>query len=104
MIRRPPRSTHCISSAASDVYKRQLYILLTLQRRLLLPITLSLTSSSNFSCKHSTSSCNCLESLDFFSFLISSSIFLFCLSKATASSEYDYDMQRVYCDGNFGFL
>eukprot|EP00825_Cyclidium_porcatum_P028764 TRINITY_DN30927_c0_g1_i1.p1 TRINITY_DN30927_c0_g1~~TRINITY_DN30927_c0_g1_i1.p1 ORF type:complete len:201 (-),score=35.07 TRINITY_DN30927_c0_g1_i1:217-819(-) len=25
MMRRPPRSTHCISSAASDVYKRQLY-------------------------------------------------------------------------------
>eukprot|EP00826_Nyctotherus_ovalis_P059969 TRINITY_DN8386_c0_g2_i1.p2 TRINITY_DN8386_c0_g2~~TRINITY_DN8386_c0_g2_i1.p2 ORF type:complete len:153 (-),score=15.77 TRINITY_DN8386_c0_g2_i1:299-733(-) len=25
MIRRPPRSTHCISSAASDVYKRQSY-------------------------------------------------------------------------------
>ena len=25
MIRRPPRSTHCISSAASDVYKRQTY-------------------------------------------------------------------------------
>eukprot|EP00975_Prorocentrum_lima_P011002 2338618-Prorocentrum_lima.AAC.1 len=24
MIRRPPRPTHCISSAASDVYKRQL--------------------------------------------------------------------------------
>jgi len=24
MIRRPPRSTHCISSAASDVYKRQM--------------------------------------------------------------------------------
>eukprot|EP00975_Prorocentrum_lima_P008568 1830871-Prorocentrum_lima.AAC.1 len=23
MIRRQPRSTHCISSAASDVYKRQ---------------------------------------------------------------------------------
>eukprot|EP00825_Cyclidium_porcatum_P047892 TRINITY_DN7871_c0_g1_i2.p3 TRINITY_DN7871_c0_g1~~TRINITY_DN7871_c0_g1_i2.p3 ORF type:complete len:115 (-),score=30.34 TRINITY_DN7871_c0_g1_i2:48-392(-) len=23
MMRRPPRSTHCISSAASDVYKRQ---------------------------------------------------------------------------------
>ncbi len=23
MIRRPPRSTHCISSAASSVYKRQ---------------------------------------------------------------------------------
>eukprot|EP00825_Cyclidium_porcatum_P021420 TRINITY_DN23890_c0_g1_i1.p2 TRINITY_DN23890_c0_g1~~TRINITY_DN23890_c0_g1_i1.p2 ORF type:complete len:145 (-),score=24.14 TRINITY_DN23890_c0_g1_i1:36-470(-) len=23
MVRRPPRSTHCISSAASDVYKRQ---------------------------------------------------------------------------------
>eukprot|EP00975_Prorocentrum_lima_P024059 5062021-Prorocentrum_lima.AAC.1 len=23
MIRRPPRSTHCISSAAPDVYKRQ---------------------------------------------------------------------------------
>eukprot|EP00825_Cyclidium_porcatum_P009428 TRINITY_DN14811_c0_g1_i2.p1 TRINITY_DN14811_c0_g1~~TRINITY_DN14811_c0_g1_i2.p1 ORF type:complete len:244 (+),score=45.56 TRINITY_DN14811_c0_g1_i2:146-877(+) len=26
MIRRPPRSTHCISSAASDVYKRQIII------------------------------------------------------------------------------
>jgi len=26
MIRRPPRSTHCISSAASDVYKRQAYV------------------------------------------------------------------------------
>eukprot|EP00825_Cyclidium_porcatum_P000389 TRINITY_DN1008_c0_g1_i3.p1 TRINITY_DN1008_c0_g1~~TRINITY_DN1008_c0_g1_i3.p1 ORF type:complete len:183 (-),score=20.06 TRINITY_DN1008_c0_g1_i3:182-730(-) len=26
MIRRPPRSTHCISSAASDVYKRQFLI------------------------------------------------------------------------------
>ena len=26
MIRRPPRSTHCISSAASDVYKRQVWI------------------------------------------------------------------------------
>eukprot|EP00825_Cyclidium_porcatum_P030972 TRINITY_DN3276_c0_g1_i1.p1 TRINITY_DN3276_c0_g1~~TRINITY_DN3276_c0_g1_i1.p1 ORF type:complete len:635 (-),score=176.19 TRINITY_DN3276_c0_g1_i1:269-2173(-) len=25
MIRRPPRSTHCISSAASDVYKRQFF-------------------------------------------------------------------------------
>eukprot|EP00825_Cyclidium_porcatum_P041529 TRINITY_DN5470_c0_g1_i1.p2 TRINITY_DN5470_c0_g1~~TRINITY_DN5470_c0_g1_i1.p2 ORF type:complete len:160 (-),score=18.29 TRINITY_DN5470_c0_g1_i1:428-907(-) len=27
MIRRPPRSTHCISSAASDVYKRQVQTL-----------------------------------------------------------------------------
>eukprot|EP00825_Cyclidium_porcatum_P016794 TRINITY_DN19703_c0_g1_i2.p2 TRINITY_DN19703_c0_g1~~TRINITY_DN19703_c0_g1_i2.p2 ORF type:complete len:155 (-),score=9.11 TRINITY_DN19703_c0_g1_i2:132-596(-) len=27
MIRRPPRSTHCISSAASDVYKRQVHYL-----------------------------------------------------------------------------
>eukprot|EP00825_Cyclidium_porcatum_P026759 TRINITY_DN28762_c0_g1_i1.p2 TRINITY_DN28762_c0_g1~~TRINITY_DN28762_c0_g1_i1.p2 ORF type:complete len:107 (+),score=14.93 TRINITY_DN28762_c0_g1_i1:63-383(+) len=27
MTRRPPRSTHCISSAASDVYKRQHYYL-----------------------------------------------------------------------------
>ena len=26
MIRRPPRSTHCISSAASDVYKRQVVV------------------------------------------------------------------------------
>ena len=26
MIRRPPRSTHCISSAASDVYKRQVMV------------------------------------------------------------------------------
>ena len=32
MIRRPPRSTHCISSAASDVYKRQLlYSRLTIE-------------------------------------------------------------------------
>ena len=30
MIRRPPRSTHCISSAASDVYKRQGNINITL--------------------------------------------------------------------------
>ena len=30
MIRRPPRSTHCISSAASDVYKRQVIDLMTL--------------------------------------------------------------------------
>ena len=29
MIRRPPRSTHCISSAASDVYKRQIIICTT---------------------------------------------------------------------------
>jgi len=29
MIRRPPRSTHCISSAASDVYKRQINNLLS---------------------------------------------------------------------------
>ena len=29
MIRRPPRSTHCISSAASDVYKRQVLVLIT---------------------------------------------------------------------------
>ena len=27
MIRRPPRSTHCISSAASDVYKRQVEVI-----------------------------------------------------------------------------
>eukprot|EP00825_Cyclidium_porcatum_P027542 TRINITY_DN2965_c0_g1_i2.p2 TRINITY_DN2965_c0_g1~~TRINITY_DN2965_c0_g1_i2.p2 ORF type:complete len:152 (-),score=35.30 TRINITY_DN2965_c0_g1_i2:65-520(-) len=31
MIRRPPRSTHCISSAASDVYKRQEYVCHILQ-------------------------------------------------------------------------
>eukprot|EP00826_Nyctotherus_ovalis_P033819 TRINITY_DN2757_c0_g5_i1.p1 TRINITY_DN2757_c0_g5~~TRINITY_DN2757_c0_g5_i1.p1 ORF type:complete len:102 (+),score=14.96 TRINITY_DN2757_c0_g5_i1:23-307(+) len=37
MIRRPPRSTHCISSAASDVYKRQLCS------------SFSLTVSSSFS-------------------------------------------------------
>jgi len=30
MKRRPPRSTHCISSAASDVYKRQLRYLTAL--------------------------------------------------------------------------
>jgi len=30
MIRRPPRSTHCISSAASDVYKRQYLNILNL--------------------------------------------------------------------------
>eukprot|EP00825_Cyclidium_porcatum_P017865 TRINITY_DN20529_c0_g1_i1.p2 TRINITY_DN20529_c0_g1~~TRINITY_DN20529_c0_g1_i1.p2 ORF type:complete len:164 (+),score=15.17 TRINITY_DN20529_c0_g1_i1:99-590(+) len=33
MIRRPPRSTHCISSAASDVYKRQ-YIYIYVHTRL----------------------------------------------------------------------
>eukprot|EP00826_Nyctotherus_ovalis_P026773 TRINITY_DN2087_c0_g1_i9.p1 TRINITY_DN2087_c0_g1~~TRINITY_DN2087_c0_g1_i9.p1 ORF type:complete len:123 (+),score=19.61 TRINITY_DN2087_c0_g1_i9:25-369(+) len=33
MIRRPPRSTHCISSAASDVYKRQVPFLLLLRDR-----------------------------------------------------------------------
>ena len=33
MIRRPPRSTLDRSSAASDVYKRQLYILRQLQER-----------------------------------------------------------------------
>eukprot|EP00825_Cyclidium_porcatum_P009846 TRINITY_DN15034_c0_g1_i6.p1 TRINITY_DN15034_c0_g1~~TRINITY_DN15034_c0_g1_i6.p1 ORF type:complete len:335 (+),score=57.81 TRINITY_DN15034_c0_g1_i6:126-1130(+) len=32
MIRRPPRSTHCISSAASDVYKRQLSNILYVSR------------------------------------------------------------------------
>eukprot|EP00826_Nyctotherus_ovalis_P042215 TRINITY_DN4319_c0_g1_i12.p1 TRINITY_DN4319_c0_g1~~TRINITY_DN4319_c0_g1_i12.p1 ORF type:complete len:257 (-),score=71.71 TRINITY_DN4319_c0_g1_i12:95-844(-) len=31
MIRRPPRSTHCISSAASDVYKRQVHGILYLE-------------------------------------------------------------------------
>eukprot|EP00825_Cyclidium_porcatum_P043437 TRINITY_DN6159_c0_g1_i2.p1 TRINITY_DN6159_c0_g1~~TRINITY_DN6159_c0_g1_i2.p1 ORF type:complete len:247 (-),score=78.76 TRINITY_DN6159_c0_g1_i2:89-829(-) len=31
MIRRPPRSTHCISSAASDVYKRQLLLIVLFQ-------------------------------------------------------------------------
>eukprot|EP00826_Nyctotherus_ovalis_P005218 TRINITY_DN11170_c0_g2_i13.p1 TRINITY_DN11170_c0_g2~~TRINITY_DN11170_c0_g2_i13.p1 ORF type:complete len:284 (-),score=59.79 TRINITY_DN11170_c0_g2_i13:218-1045(-) len=30
MIRRPPRSTHCISSAASDVYKRQSHTIIIL--------------------------------------------------------------------------
>eukprot|EP00825_Cyclidium_porcatum_P043774 TRINITY_DN6297_c0_g2_i1.p1 TRINITY_DN6297_c0_g2~~TRINITY_DN6297_c0_g2_i1.p1 ORF type:complete len:145 (+),score=21.67 TRINITY_DN6297_c0_g2_i1:67-501(+) len=38
MIRRPPRSTHCISSAASDVYKRQALLIveddLALQKQL----------------------------------------------------------------------
>eukprot|EP00825_Cyclidium_porcatum_P051550 TRINITY_DN9525_c0_g1_i1.p1 TRINITY_DN9525_c0_g1~~TRINITY_DN9525_c0_g1_i1.p1 ORF type:complete len:320 (+),score=58.19 TRINITY_DN9525_c0_g1_i1:97-1056(+) len=34
MIRRPPRSTHCISSAASDVYKRQV---LNLQGQIIPP-------------------------------------------------------------------
>ena len=29
MIRRPPRATHCISSAASDVYKRQILMIST---------------------------------------------------------------------------
>eukprot|EP00825_Cyclidium_porcatum_P001125 TRINITY_DN10500_c0_g1_i2.p1 TRINITY_DN10500_c0_g1~~TRINITY_DN10500_c0_g1_i2.p1 ORF type:complete len:208 (-),score=56.17 TRINITY_DN10500_c0_g1_i2:51-674(-) len=34
MIRRPPRSTHCISSAASDVYKRQINKLLIQKNQL----------------------------------------------------------------------
>src|SRR5450756_3187097 len=33
MIRRPPRSTQSRSSAASDVYKRQMLIRVTLDRR-----------------------------------------------------------------------
>ena len=40
MIRRPPRSTHCISSAASDVYKRQVrtqYTGVILIHKVLLP-------------------------------------------------------------------
>ena len=41
MIRRPPRSTHCISSAASDVYKRQLCDWL----RALVIVSLTLSSS-----------------------------------------------------------
>eukprot|EP00825_Cyclidium_porcatum_P023910 TRINITY_DN26489_c0_g1_i1.p2 TRINITY_DN26489_c0_g1~~TRINITY_DN26489_c0_g1_i1.p2 ORF type:complete len:161 (-),score=54.92 TRINITY_DN26489_c0_g1_i1:355-837(-) len=53
MIRRPPRSTHCISSAASDVYKRQVstqstwgkfkgnnYPVLSLQERVLCVLAL----------------------------------------------------------------
>eukprot|EP00826_Nyctotherus_ovalis_P001947 TRINITY_DN10368_c0_g5_i1.p1 TRINITY_DN10368_c0_g5~~TRINITY_DN10368_c0_g5_i1.p1 ORF type:complete len:355 (+),score=54.75 TRINITY_DN10368_c0_g5_i1:27-1067(+) len=35
MIRRPPRSTHCISSAASDVYKRQVHGILRRMRILI---------------------------------------------------------------------
>eukprot|EP00826_Nyctotherus_ovalis_P039343 TRINITY_DN3780_c0_g1_i6.p1 TRINITY_DN3780_c0_g1~~TRINITY_DN3780_c0_g1_i6.p1 ORF type:complete len:116 (-),score=13.50 TRINITY_DN3780_c0_g1_i6:22-345(-) len=42
MIRRPPRSTHCISSAASDVYKRQLFVLLVGIRILLFRFLLGL--------------------------------------------------------------
>ena len=37
MIRRPPRSTHCISSAASDVYKRQQYILSATENKIFKP-------------------------------------------------------------------
>eukprot|EP00825_Cyclidium_porcatum_P036665 TRINITY_DN3921_c0_g1_i2.p2 TRINITY_DN3921_c0_g1~~TRINITY_DN3921_c0_g1_i2.p2 ORF type:complete len:163 (+),score=12.85 TRINITY_DN3921_c0_g1_i2:124-612(+) len=49
MIRRPPRSTHCISSAASDVYKRQpLYLLLFLCIHPLILILNSVRSSSFF--------------------------------------------------------
>ena len=38
MIRRPPRSTHCISSAASDVYKRQVPGLRSALKRARVPI------------------------------------------------------------------
>eukprot|EP00826_Nyctotherus_ovalis_P006682 TRINITY_DN11608_c0_g1_i3.p1 TRINITY_DN11608_c0_g1~~TRINITY_DN11608_c0_g1_i3.p1 ORF type:complete len:250 (-),score=44.44 TRINITY_DN11608_c0_g1_i3:163-885(-) len=39
MIRRPPRSTHCISSAASDVYKRQDLVHSSSEQRPLKPVT-----------------------------------------------------------------
>eukprot|EP00826_Nyctotherus_ovalis_P054535 TRINITY_DN7150_c0_g1_i13.p1 TRINITY_DN7150_c0_g1~~TRINITY_DN7150_c0_g1_i13.p1 ORF type:complete len:632 (+),score=140.61 TRINITY_DN7150_c0_g1_i13:25-1896(+) len=44
MIRRPPRSTHCISSAASDVYKRQVSEGLKIE----IQLNPSLTVASNF--------------------------------------------------------
>eukprot|EP00826_Nyctotherus_ovalis_P028439 TRINITY_DN22466_c0_g1_i2.p1 TRINITY_DN22466_c0_g1~~TRINITY_DN22466_c0_g1_i2.p1 ORF type:complete len:410 (+),score=138.80 TRINITY_DN22466_c0_g1_i2:24-1232(+) len=43
MIRRPPRSTHCISSAASDVYKRQV-----LRQGIRKPTALSKSINENY--------------------------------------------------------
>eukprot|EP00825_Cyclidium_porcatum_P005610 TRINITY_DN1274_c0_g1_i1.p1 TRINITY_DN1274_c0_g1~~TRINITY_DN1274_c0_g1_i1.p1 ORF type:complete len:196 (+),score=50.10 TRINITY_DN1274_c0_g1_i1:136-723(+) len=43
MIRRPPRSTHCISSAASDVYKRQVqHLILKIMKKLVLFVAFAL--------------------------------------------------------------
>ena len=46
MIRRPPRSTHCISSAASDVYKRQTQHLSNIGNRPLLGQATRMINSS----------------------------------------------------------
>src|SRR5664279_4197010 len=48
MIRRPPRSTLSSSSAASDVYKRQVYILQEVCYRICLKYTITKTLSENF--------------------------------------------------------
>eukprot|EP00825_Cyclidium_porcatum_P002113 TRINITY_DN10979_c0_g1_i2.p3 TRINITY_DN10979_c0_g1~~TRINITY_DN10979_c0_g1_i2.p3 ORF type:complete len:102 (+),score=17.88 TRINITY_DN10979_c0_g1_i2:130-435(+) len=50
MIRRPPRSTHCISSAASDVYKRQLFMVVAAQAQTpAITMTTTTTIGSTFS-------------------------------------------------------
>eukprot|EP00825_Cyclidium_porcatum_P031351 TRINITY_DN33203_c0_g1_i1.p1 TRINITY_DN33203_c0_g1~~TRINITY_DN33203_c0_g1_i1.p1 ORF type:complete len:155 (+),score=38.00 TRINITY_DN33203_c0_g1_i1:100-564(+) len=53
MIRRPPRSTHCISSAASDVYKRQVHGRQKQLKKLDLLVNNSLSSNNNNSNQNS---------------------------------------------------
>ena len=48
MIRRPPRSTHCISSAASDVYKRQVKLLGTDENAIVAEASTLLTDSAAY--------------------------------------------------------
>eukprot|EP00826_Nyctotherus_ovalis_P055529 TRINITY_DN7381_c0_g1_i9.p1 TRINITY_DN7381_c0_g1~~TRINITY_DN7381_c0_g1_i9.p1 ORF type:complete len:110 (+),score=7.46 TRINITY_DN7381_c0_g1_i9:25-330(+) len=49
MIRRPPRSTHCISSAASDVYKRQgLFIFIVLAHDHILAACKKVNTSNSY--------------------------------------------------------
>ena len=58
MIRRPPRSTHCISSAASDVYKRQIkansFLTFSEDKAVVPNVKSSLAFNSFFSQKNAT--------------------------------------------------
>eukprot|EP00826_Nyctotherus_ovalis_P007009 TRINITY_DN1171_c0_g2_i1.p1 TRINITY_DN1171_c0_g2~~TRINITY_DN1171_c0_g2_i1.p1 ORF type:complete len:243 (-),score=72.62 TRINITY_DN1171_c0_g2_i1:162-857(-) len=57
MIRRPPRSTHCISSAASDVYKRQVNAHSQRQQQLIRTHTFNLIMAYSFR-EHVESKCD----------------------------------------------
>ena len=60
MIRRPPRSTHCISSAASDVYKRQV-------QRYLVPTHASVVCRDPSECSFRSLTCHSMSSRGLYS-------------------------------------